>query len=79
MKFFARTPSMIRRIVRFEKLGFFLRIFRSDTIENQGIIYLSSYSCKCLACLIPNDFEVVFLGDGEDVAFFLLLYCILFI
>ena len=45
--------------------------FKSDMIEKQGIINLSSY-----AFVVLSDSEVAFLGEGKDVAFCPFLFCL---
>ena len=79
---------MIRQIIRTCKVkDWFLRktflIFPKnflnislDTIENQGTINLSSYSCKNYTSVIPNDSEVTFLRNGEAAAYHPFLYCV---
>ena len=50
--------------------------FRSNIIEKQGIINVSSYSCKSYDSVVLRAF---FLDEGEDATFRPFFYCILFI
>ena len=45
------------------------RNFRSDIMEKQDIINLSSYNSKSCISVFHSDSKVVFLGEGEDAAF----------
>ena len=53
--------------------------FRSDTVEKQGIIKLSSYSGKIYTSVVLSNSEVTFLGEGNDAAFRPFLLCELFV
>ena len=80
-RYFALTPSMIRRIViiwevvnRFfpKPFWFYHWIFfnsRSDATAEQSIINISSYSNKNYASIVLKDSEVTFHREGEDAAF----------
>ena len=50
---------------------FFIRIFQTSRYDS----YLYSYSSKSYDSVVLSDFEVTFLGEGEDVAFWPFLYC----
>ena len=76
LRIFARIPSMIRRMIgisdvvgRFlgKPFWFYLRIFLIS-----GRIQLKSRELQTLASyasVVIRDSDVVFLGEGEDVAF----------
>ena len=54
--------------------------FGSDIIEMVGIInFLAGDSIKNYASVILSDSKVIFLGEGNDATFHLILYCVLFI
>ena len=52
--------------------------FRSDMIEKQDIINLSSYCSKNYPSVVLSDFEVTFLGERGGCSFLLFLYHVLF-
>ena len=43
------------------------------------ILNLCNYTSKSYASVVLSDSEVTFVGEGEDVAFYPFLYCVLFI
>ena len=84
-RFFALTSSMIRRILKIcnvispQAILIFPKNFldfRSDTIEKQGIINLSS---RNYASVLLSDFKFTFLGEVEDAAICPFLYSVLFV
>ena len=77
-KFFTRTPSMIRRILRIcdvvgrflrKPFRFFPRIFSISGSILLSIRNLSHYRCNSYASVALGDCEVTFLREGEDAAF----------
>ena len=78
--FFARTASMIRRIVRICDVDHFLQKnililsknflnFWFDTIEELSIINLNHNGNKGFASVVLDDSKITFFGEGEDAAF----------
>ena len=53
--------------------------FWFNAIEKQSIIKPSRYENKGYASIVVGDSDVIFLGEGEDAAFYPSLYCILII
>ena len=89
--FFVSTPAIIQGVVRIcEFMDRFIRKqflnknfldFRSDSIENQGIINFSSHNIKDYTTVILSDSNVTFLKEEEeeDTAFCPFFYYVLFI
>ena len=48
-------------------------------IKKQGILNLSSYSCKSYASVVLSDSEIALLREQEDAAFHPFINCVFFL